>query len=470
MATHLGLRTHKRRFHHFHQLGRVITGLIFLTVGVHGRPAAAAQNNFPPEIKSFIVRKEQQAQELAKELDLKISKDIWAYFQTAHTGNGPAITNAFERLKKRSSQYEGSKDDPTVGTPVWQTLIEVQLVVDALEDGELKYSQAFGKGVINSIHPGSIYFGGTDPGRGLVTAFCKSHEDGDPFFTITQNALADNRYLDYLRVMYGGKIRIPTTNDSQHAFEEYLTDAQQRLAKNKLKPGEDVRINAGRVQVSGQVAVMTINGLLAKIIFDANPDREFYLEESFPLDWMYPHLLPNQFIFTLSREPLVGIPDGVVLQDRQFWTQQQTQLIGDWLTPETSVKEICAFVLKVFGSNDLSGFKGDRRFVQNDYSIKLYSKLRSSIGGLYQWRATDTKSTSERKRLTAEADFAFRQAFAFCPHSPEAVFRYVKLLGDNARTAEALQIATTAKKLQPDNRQFQDLVASLTTKNSAKDK
>jgi len=35
---------------------------------------------------------------------------------------------------------------------------------------------------------------------------------------------------------------------------------------------------------------MTINGLLAKIIFDKNPNREFYIEESFPLDWMYPYL------------------------------------------------------------------------------------------------------------------------------------------------------------------------------------
>jgi hypothetical protein len=31
----------------------------------------------------------------------------------------------------------------------------------------------------------------------------------------------------------------------------------------------------------GQISVMQINALLAKVIFDHNPEREFYLEESF---------------------------------------------------------------------------------------------------------------------------------------------------------------------------------------------
>ena len=48
---------------------------------------------------------------------------------------------------------------------------------------------------------------------------------------------------------------------------------------------------------------MAINGLLAKIMFDKNPDREFYIEESFPLDWMYPYLEPHGLIFKINRQP-----------------------------------------------------------------------------------------------------------------------------------------------------------------------
>src|SRR5262249_17931563 len=135
-----------------------------------------------------------------------VSSDVWAFFRTAESGKFSSITNAFERLKKRSSQYEGSKDDPAVGSPVWQQVIEIYLATEALGNGDAKYSRAFGDSVIKSIPRGSIYFGGTDPGRGLITAMSRSHAEADPFFTLTQNALADSRYLDYLRAMYGARI------------------------------------------------------------------------------------------------------------------------------------------------------------------------------------------------------------------------------------------------------------------------
>ena len=462
----------------FHRVLPVVIGLLLVALEFPGQAASTSKTGLPPEIVSFIEVKETQAHVLAKKLDLKVSDDVWAYFRTAQTGTTAAITNAFERLKKRASQYEGSRDDPTVGTPVWQTVIEVELAVDAFAEGDPKYSMAFGKGVINSIPPGSIYFGGTDPGRGLVTALSKSHAKADPFFTITQNALADGHYLEYIRSIYGDKIRTPTTNDSQHAFQEYLIDAQKRLEHDRsfpdeprqLKPGEDVRIIDNRLQVSGQVAVMAINALLAKLIFDANPDQEFYIEESFPLDWMYPHLSPHGLIFKLNREPLAALSDEVVKKDREFWTRQQTQMIGGWLTPDTPVKDVCAFVRKTIGRREFSGFGGDRRFVENDYANKLYSKLRSAIGGLYNWRITNSKSPEEKKRMSAEADFAFRQAFALCPRSPEAIFRYVNLLESADRIEDAFRVAGTAQSLDPGNPQLESLVSELSRKKRAKDK
>ena len=52
-----------------------------------------------------------------------------------------------------------------------------------------KYAIAFGNDIIQSIPDGSIYFGGTDPGRFVVTALMESHADGKPFFTLSQNPL-----------------------------------------------------------------------------------------------------------------------------------------------------------------------------------------------------------------------------------------------------------------------------------------
>lgn len=395
----------------------------------------------------------------------------------------------------------------------------------------------------------AVLYGGTDPGRfcPTYTIFCESFiparckADTDPLYDrrdvyiITQNALADGTYLNYIRshynrstqidppffqeVLRGPKERelnyetnllarlattlldkpltsfgaavearrrregvyppkemyIATPDDSQRCFHEYLTDAQQRLQRNQLKPGEDVRIIENRVQVSGQVAVMSINGLLTKVMFDKNPTNEFFVEESFPLDWMYPHLTPFGIIMKINRQPLPALTEEILQRDHEFWTRYSERLIGNWITYDTTVKEIVDFVQKTYLRRDFNGFTGDRKFVRDDQAQKAFSKLRSSIGGIYAWRINPItppppefrpRTEAEVRRLYKEADFTFRQAFAFCPYSPEAVFRYINLLIQPPppiapRLDDALMIAETCLKLDPYNGQVLDLVNRL---------
>ena len=72
--------------------------------------------------------------------------------------------------------------------------------------------------------------------------------------------------------------------------------------------------------------------------------------------------------------------------------------------------------------------------------------------------------------MSAEADFAFRQAFALCPRSPEAIFRYVNLLESADRIEDAFRVAGTAQSLDPGNPQLESLVSELSRKKRAKDK
>ncbi len=64
--------------------------------------------------------------------------------------------------------------------------------------------------------------------------------------------------------------------------------------------------------------------------------------------------------------------------------------------------------------------------------------------------------------MTEAADFAFRQALALDPTSPEAVFRCVSHLLGTTRPKEALVVAETASKLAPQNSQLQSLAQQLT--------
>ncbi|MFM2082847.1 MAG: hypothetical protein RL380_1538, partial [Verrucomicrobiota bacterium] len=255
---------------------------------------------------------------------------------------------------------------------------------------------------------------------------------------------------------------ISTPEDSAQCFADYMADASRRAQAGQLKPGENVQVADGKLQVSGQVAVMSINGFISKNMFDENPDNEFYVEESFPMDWMYPHLTPFGVIMKVNRQPLAEISQEICDRDHDFWTQYSKRFIGDWINYDTSVKDVCDWAEKTYLRHDYSGFKGDRAFVRDDSGQKAFSKLRSSIASsIYVHRAGKAKSTIEQGRMVKEADFALKQAFAFCPYSPEAVYNYVQLLANTGRGADAILIARTAVKLDPYNDAFANLVKSL---------
>jgi hypothetical protein len=113
-------------------------------------------------------------------------------------------------------------------------------------------------------------------------------------------------------------------------------------------------------------------------MFEKNPAREFYVEESFPLSWMYPLLTPHGLVLKINREAPPELSGEVVQRDREYWTRYVGPMIGDWLKPQTSFSEIVAFVEKTYLRRDLDGFTGDPRYVQNDVPQKSFSKLRSA--------------------------------------------------------------------------------------------
>jgi thioredoxin-like negative regulator of GroEL len=216
-------------------------------------------------------------------------------------------------------------------------------------------------------------------------------------------------------------------------------------------------------QVSGQVAVMSINGLLTKVIFDKNPDHEFYVEESFPLDWMYPYLTPFGMIMKINRHPVPESRRTSLTKTTPSGAEFSQRTIGNWITYDTSIKEICDWAQNVYLQHNFAGFTGDRKFIRDDDAQKAFSKLRSSIGAsIYQWRSRAIqKVPAERARVTKEAEFAFKQAFAYCPYSPEAVFHFMDLLLTQNRVDDALAVLKTCQKLDPYNGQISDWVEQL---------
>ena len=296
----------------------------------------------------------------------------------------------------------------------------------------------------------SVLFGGTDPGRFVPTylIFCESRVpakdrfrdkafDRSDVYIITQNALADGTYMSYIRDHYDtsrptnnatmlqrwlgrdrtypkAPIHIPTQDDSAMAFQRYVQEVQAGVRPQN----GDLKIEGGRVEVSGALGVMEINGILAQWIFDKNKEKHaFYVEESYVIPWMYPYLRPSGVIMKLEKEPLPSPQENpalwkdIVAKDTNYWNV---------LTKEFLARE---------------------EFRRNNDAKKSFSKMRSAIAGLYLSRG-----------MATEAEYAFRQSVELCPESPEGCFRLAELLMQQRRFAAARKLIESYSVVDPYNR------------------
>ena len=253
----------------------------------------------------------------------------------------------------------------------------------------------------------AVFYGGTDPGRFVPTYMIYSADVRSDVYLITQNALADNTFMNITRDLYGDTIYIPSLEDSNGAFQKYVEDVQA----GRVQAGAELSFENGRVSVQGVGGVMMINGLLAQLIFEENKFRhDFYVEESYVIQWMYPYLTPNGLMLKLNKERLARLPDEVVENDHRFWGWYTEWLLGQ----SAFRRDICA--------------------------RKAFSKLRAAIAGIYEYRG-----------MFEEAEHAYRQAVSLYPLSPEAVFRLAQMFMKKGETAKARELLEEYVKEDPNN-------------------
>lgn len=227
----------------------------------------------------------------------------------------------------------------------------------------------------------SIFFGGTDPGRFVPTYMIYSAMFRPDIYLITQNALADDTYMSVERDLYGDEIWIPAKEDSAEAFNIYVDEVKS----GKREANGDLRIENGRVQVTGALGVMEINGILTKMMHDHDKYRHsFYIEESYVIKWMYPYLSPHGLIMKLNADK-TPYDEQTAIRDQDFW---------DWYARRLT----------------------DDPMYRRDFAAqKSFSKLRAALAGLYGYQG--------RHREAAQT---FREAVLLYPASPEASFRYAR--------------------------------------------
>jgi hypothetical protein len=349
---------------------------------------------------------------MAKRYNLEIPSDAERFFEAAESGKWEEMQSLFESFKKQ--RQEGGRDDLA---QLWGPILETYGVAESAHLWPAQQLLDYGNSILDSLRPGMIYVGGTDPGR-FIPTFLNETSDGEHHIVLTQNAMADNTYLKYVDFLYGDKFGTLQEGDSRSAFEQYLADAQRRLKHDQefpdepkqVRPGEDVRNTDGRIQVSGQVAVMSINELLLQDFMNKNPDASFALEESFPLRSFYSNSIPLGPIMELGAQNVQSIfTSERAAQVVDYWRDVAQQLVSDPDSPEGSA------------------------------SRKTYSKMVSSQANLLA-----------DHNFTTDAEKAYRLAAQLEPSSPEAVYGLANLLGRNGRNQEAQQVISDFQRRNPD--------------------
>ena len=383
-------------------------------------PARPAEEIVAEKVSQFAHSREALVTAMAKHFNVAVPPDVSRFFATAQAGNWPETTNLFAALQK----LRNSENWPPGLERLMPAIVETYGAAEQAHAWPAQKLLDYGNAILDSLRPGMVYVGGTDAGRFIPTLLGETSE-GEHHIVLTQNALADGSYLDYLQFQYGDRLNTLTTEDSQTSFANYLADAQKRLqhdrdfpdAPKQLQSGEEVKETEGRLQVSGQVAVMAINERLLQTLLTKNPDLSFALTESFPLKSFYGAATTLGPVTELrATDTANALTPEHATQSLDYWRSTTQALLAD---PEAAASSTA----------------------RDDYA-----KLILGQAGLLLDR-----------KLPAAAEQAYQLASSLSPGNPEVVFGYVALLADQKRYADARQVVQTALNTAPDNDQFRAL-------------
>ncbi len=368
-----------------------------------------------PRLKVFAAQKRQQTDELAAKLDLTVPPEARAFFHAAETGNWRAVSNAFERILHSPGPTGTNLPAPGLNNVLFIPIHETFGAYEEFNSWDGTLLQKYADDMLHSLPNGSIYFGGTAAGRFVITTV-RDVANSPDIFILTQNWLGDARYTDYLRLVYGARLSIPTEQDVQQAIQEAARDAQARQSAGQRPDTNDCCRTAEEN--------MNINAILAKWIFDHNKaHHECYIEESVVIPWMFPYLEPHGLIMKLNNEPLAQLDPADVARDHQFWDALTKSLLAD------------------------------PRFLRNERARHTYGKLRSALGGLYAYG----------RRMTNDAEAVFKQAIELDPTGPEAAFRLAQLYMEQGRIDDAIATLKPLQQRDPINQKLQAAITQMQT-------
>jgi hypothetical protein len=188
--------------------------------GASHSSAAFASQQTPQEIVAdkvlkFGKNRREVARAIAKRLNVKVPDEVERFFDAVEGGRWDEIDAAHKALLEDDKQHNQPKSAEL--HEFWRPIQEVWGAAREAQNWPAQRLLDYGNAILDSLRPGMIYAGGTDPGCFIPTMMNETG-DADKHIVLTQNALADGTYLKYLDVLYGDQMVTLTKEDSAHAL------------------------------------------------------------------------------------------------------------------------------------------------------------------------------------------------------------------------------------------------------------
>jgi hypothetical protein len=347
-----------------------------------------------------------------------VPSEVEKFFDAVEAGQWEEIKGQWDVLARHSGQYDNSTNHWEQLDPFWPAVLDAYGVAEQAHLWPAQQLLDYGNSILGALKPGMVYVGGTDNGR-WVPELLNETADGEQHMIVTQNALADSRYLDFVNTLYSDHMATLTSEDSQAAFQAYVAEAQKRFEHDQqfpdepkqVRPGEDLKMVDGKLQVSGQVAVMSINDLLLQTLMQKNPELSFAIQESFPLKGTYPNAVPLGPLMQLNTtDPFTADQAG---QSVQYWQTAAQQALAD---PATA---------------------------NSEPALRSYSHDANAAAHLLA-----------AHNFTAEAEQAYGVSAQLYPGNPEPVNGLADLLVQNGQQDQARQLMQDFARRYPDQQKF----------------
>jgi Tfp pilus assembly protein PilF len=240
--------------------------------------------------------------------------------------------------------------------------------------------------------------------------------DRRDLYIITQNALADTFYNQYIRNHYSTDRPSPRGwvdrwlgRDKHFPKAPLVLPRQEDIMAIYQAAIEKRQRDSSAVDPNSDPTVL--NSLVGEWIWQRNKDqRAFFVEESFPMEWSYPNAVPHGLCYEIKKDPVPVLNPDLVQGDMDYWKEYIDHL------------------------------KKDPRFEDDIDAQRSFSKLRNTGGNIYKWR-----------KMPQAAEQAYRQALELWPGNTETLNNFSDLLLKQKRASELRDILEKASKADPNN-------------------